>query len=39
MTDKPEVTETRTPEPMQNGDLSHRARGGADLVQAPNQTG
>ena len=33
MTDKPAVTETRTPEAMQNGDLSHRARGGAELVQ------
>ena len=38
MTDKPEVTETRTPEPMQNGDLSHRARGGAELVQSHSQT-
>ena len=37
MTDKPAVTETRTPEPMQNGDLSHRARGGADL-ETPSQT-
>ena len=38
MTDKPAVTETRTPEAMQNGDLSHRARGGAELVQTPSQT-
>ena len=39
MTDKPAVTETRTPEAMQNGDLSHRVRGGAELVQKlPSQT-
>ena len=38
MTDKPAVTETRTPGPMQNGDLSHRERGGAEKVQSPSQT-
>ena len=38
MTDTPAATQTRTPGAMQNGDLSHRARGGAELVQTPSQT-
>ena len=38
MTDTPAATQTRTPGAMQNGDLSHRARGGAEMVQTPSQT-